>query len=404
MSNSINFLCTKIAPDLNLMYYRKSHERVKFIVFNFDTCFCRKHHATSEIGQVRKVFGDKHKQVVFIRNIINIIIPLIVSPIYCKNNDIKYYGKVTDIQKADNYGACNLACVESSLCEYATYRSNRDCILFEKINSSVFSEGDESGYQYCQNYIVAYLNKQVLFDETIPARSIPCTERDGAIYCAMAKSYDALTFDPLNHPNDDCAWQGYFFSLNLDLNPNPFELDFSTDPERCEDEDACKDWCNELEDCIIWYHDPSTFAPSCKLFKASETSYLRFEESSVTKKKIGFKHCNVHSSDYTKHIIEYQTKNPFYLGMGVECNMTIPKYCRRIPSSSMVALPTTKKGKCTDSPQSDKLNTFCESDLQDFCMYCVVGYGKRSAFGMIAMEWPSCKIQCDLNGNPKCYC
>ena len=77
----------------------------------------------------------------------------------------------------------------------------------------------------------------------------------------------------------------------------------------------------------------------------------------------GFKHCNVASTNHSKSIVKYESTNPFYLGEGLACNMTVPKDCRLVPTTHLEALPLTTKGRCLADPKTTDITKFCEKTV-----------------------------------------
>ncbi len=124
--------------------------------------------------------------------------------------------------------------------------------------------------------------------------------------------------------------------------------------------DDCHEACMNDTLCVAYWSNNNAFMKLCNLYSESNTGQLLFSPGTSSDSNLGLKYCNIASAnldDYTKYT--YESDNPFYTGTGLTCNITVPKYCRKLPTTKMVALPTSKDGKCLDNPKDSELAKFC---------------------------------------------
>merc|ERR1711879_899975 len=182
--------------------------------------------------------------------------------------------------------------------------------------------------------------------------------------------------------------------------------------------------------------------PTCFIYTINPVFRVTLE--AISGYTTGFKYCNIASATIEDHWIKIESENPFYLEKGVQCDMPVPKHCRRLPVEHMYALPLSNQNRCEAIPIASDLNNneFCryvDKELEkvveveefdpianttiwvnqtivytisepimshssdEMCMYCVVG-NERTATGLLTMEWSTCGITCKDGEIVSCEC
>lgn len=335
-------------------------------------------------------------------------------------------GRVLEYQITETFDNCRHFCQSIARCNFFTRNSkNGFCYALEDANSTFSNTDWQSSTRVCDMFEFETdmeLRKSIFhtadyenvfsFNHRNPARARLCvpTNDDKALVCGMESADEISSHDFQKYPPDNCvvekvevSWPDLIDNyLESEGNPNFLAEAFFIN--KLED---CIAICMPLEDCIGVQFTKATTACIALAFNPRNRATLKV--TSAGRDTLWFRYCNVQSLEHKDHLLPAYSNNPFYDGKAIGCNMRVPRSCFAIHASEMMALPS-KNGFCKSEPKTNQIGSFCsdagiqEHDHTQICMYCVAGKNSRTALGVLALESPTCRIQCQPNGNHVCTC